>query len=631
MNPAVSLERETDHTPGTSSLANRDNSHPTCSWLDRLAFIHRDKGIRHAMRLAGMRGVEPPSLDVLRDAECPPAARWTSQAALIFARIRGIPIATMTDAEVEVRRQITPAFQPSMINRAEYEAGQHHAARWRPVLEILSAMRDAIEARIPDAWLAATSEDELMEAARVAAWLGASTTHPQDYNTPKGLRASCPYHHKRRLRRRAAAARQHLAALLGTIGKGGAPYADSYAVACWRERQAAAKAFGESHVIDFEGGEFKVGLWEVMETSRKARIASLYAQALGLEDVAREKGLLPVFLTLTLPPEHHPNPRHGHPYAGQDWADAPSPRETDEALAATWQRFRARLAKSEIDLLGFRVVEPHADGCPHLHALLYVEDDLEIDEIDRHLTAICPEPIAGRRIASRLERIDRTKASPASYVMKYILKSLPAFEDAAHHADGQTRDGDPDHLAHHAEVCAWASERRLRRFAWLGLHGMRTVWQRIHGMDEQEAQEAPKAVFDAWTAMQRSMWADAMEHLGAIKREGKERPRLTYQTKKNGYGEDVKRPVGICLDEWTIPLRRRVGTIVRRSAAIPPAVPDEVDNEPQEEAVTVNVSDPRACPATVSTDGGVGRTGPPPQKWTVAHRVGGIEILVPAS
>ncbi|MFC7552318.1 replication endonuclease [Pseudoroseomonas wenyumeiae] len=44
----------------------------------------------------------------------------------------------------------------------------------------------------------------------------------------------------------------------------------------------------------------------------------------------------------------------------------------DKELSRLWALFRARLDNAGISTLGMRVYEGHEDGCPHLHALLYV-------------------------------------------------------------------------------------------------------------------------------------------------------------------------------------------------------------------------------------------------------------------
>lgn len=609
---------------------------PITARLSRLAPVHQRAALARAMRLAGVRGVDHPTLETLAAAESPIAARWRflSRPELTQQDFRRAAEARiemrdwrerqdrLTNRETQVRAALPEMIaqlldshsdQPTreLANRTEYEHGQRLATRWRPVLNVLAELLDAIHARIPDAWLSAVSEDGLRAAAETAARLGLLTTPPDLFDTPEARRARCPLNQRRKLRRRAATARQHLAAMLATVGHEGAAYADEYAVACWRERQTAARAFGERNVLtwtDDDGRPETVPLWDVMETSRRARLAALYAQTLGLDELAQRRGLIPVFVTLTLPPAHHPAPQHGAPYAGADWLEAPAPQDTDAALAATWARLRARAAGDGIALLGLRVTEPHRDGCPHGHALLYLAADAQVDALDEHLQALCPEPVRGRRIASKLVRLDRGRASPASYVMKYLLKTLPAHEDAAEHADGVERDGDPDHLAHHTEVAAWASERRLRRFAWVGLHGVRTVWQRLRSLSPAERYHAPQAVQDAADAIQSGRWADALEALGAVRADGRERVQLDYVTRQNGYGENVQRVDGLTLGDWRIPLRRREYRIVRAGTAS--RTPQQTQQQ-DSGRFTIIVSYPRASTADIVDNCAAGITGPP--------------------
>lgn len=229
----------------------------------------------------------------------------------------------------------------------------------------------------------------------------------------------------------------------------------------------------------------------------------LGAMTAALDKVAGRMGLAPIFVTLTLPPRWHPNPIKGR----RSWTPNLSPRVADDAMRQTWSAFRARLAKRtrrqpfKIDTLGLRVWEPHEDGCSHVHALLYVQPE-HIPHVDRHLLAVCPEPAdpprdpetgEPRRVASKLVIIDRERSRGSTYVMKYLRKTVNRAP-AADEAGPPPEDGD-DHLSgdHFDRTRAWASERRIRRYAVLGAHGVQKIWQRLCKAGDEELQGRPRA------------------------------------------------------------------------------------------------------------------------------------------
>jgi len=135
---------------------------------------------------------------------------------------------------------------------------------------------------------------------------------------------------------------------------------------------------------------------------------------------ANENKLVPIFMTLTLPSEYHkfktdrktkkliPNPIYNDK----------TPREAVKALTKMYSRLRHDRSLKELTKqtrMYFRVNEPHKNGTPHTHILLFVPKD------------------SVYRVVEAFKRLFNTKANDiqtniknaASYVMKYINKTLP--------------------------------------------------------------------------------------------------------------------------------------------------------------------------------------------------------------
>lgn len=487
-------------------------------------------------------------------------------------------------AEAQRAREQTRIVRWSDIDRAREKVEE-----WRRLDALRSAARKAAELvqlagqYADDAWLAAASEDEIRDRARATAELMRAALNRRAAaegraQTPDELRRGCPMAQRRRMRRRAADVRQFWAAALRLAGgKTGPRFADSYTLARWRERQERAAAFGAACRWRRDDGlELTAG--EVMTAAAVANLNRLYVQILGIERIAAEAGLVPVMITLTLPGAYHPNPAIG----ACTWTPQTAPIAADAELQKRWARFRAHLGRAGVPPLGLRVTEAHGDGCPHCHALLFVEPD-RIPAIDAALRAACPdEPGARQRVASNLIEIDTGRARASTYVLKYLIKSMnvaPALLAEAKGLTAETRrdlgaavaldtsdiDGEDaeDAIADYDRHRALASERHWRRYALLGVHGMQRVWQRLHRlnpdsedvaeMDTITAVRAHPALVGAWVAMRRRDWAGALLALGAVRHPAVAdvdagRACLVYEGYTNEYGESARRPAGI---GWT--------------------------------------------------------------------------------
>ncbi len=113
---------------------------------------------------------------------------------------------------------------------------------------------------------------------------------------------------------------------------------------------------------------FSKPLIEVIQNKLDARYATLWSLIKAIEQHAEREGLACLFVTMTLPPEYHPNPSHG----GRSWNPALSPVRGAEELQDRWHRMLARARKAGVPVLGLWTLEPHKDGAPHRHAMIWL-------------------------------------------------------------------------------------------------------------------------------------------------------------------------------------------------------------------------------------------------------------------
>ncbi|MDO4657060.1 replication endonuclease [Kingella sp. (in: b-proteobacteria)] len=120
------------------------------------------------------------------------------------------------------------------------------------------------------------------------------------------------------------------------------------------------------------GEEFLLAeLVEKSNANPAVRRAELMTRIAGFEAIARDLNHAGEFLTLTCPSRFH----RAHHISGDvnDKYDGSSPRDAAAYLQKVWAKIQAALKRAEIGIYGFRVAEPHHDGCPHWHGLFFME------------------------------------------------------------------------------------------------------------------------------------------------------------------------------------------------------------------------------------------------------------------
>ncbi|MFK5951318.1 MAG: replication endonuclease, partial [Methylococcales bacterium] len=119
--------------------------------------------------------------------------------------------------------------------------------------------------------------------------------------------------------------------------------------------------------INEEGDEYTLAeLSELSVSNPAVRNTELMVRMRGNDEYALKNNHPADMWTLTAPSKYHPS---SHKWNGS------TPRETQQYLSKVWARFRAYAKRNNFNIYGFRVAEPHKDGCPHWHMLVFFEND----------------------------------------------------------------------------------------------------------------------------------------------------------------------------------------------------------------------------------------------------------------
>ena len=347
---------------------------------------------------------------------------------------------------------------------------------------------------------------------------------------------------RRQLRKRVKRAFEAGNIRLGYVKYSGEPYASNDAVLSrLAQNRRNAAALAATLVQNENGQQFSIAELAEKTTANKAiRRGELMLRINGFEQIARECGDQGIFITWTCPSRFHAMQHSGKP---NDKFDGSTPREANAYLGKMTSLCRSALARRGIGLYGFRIAEPHHDGCPHWHLLLFVRPTAKYKTV--HL-----QDVAGRAIrimkryawrvdrgepgafARRLDvkRIDWAKGSAAGYIAKYVAKNIDGVAEhktkegyvvtADTEGDVVTADTEGDvELTPSARVESWAACWGIRQFQQWGGAPV-TVWRELRRIEESMLNEAPAAMRRAWDAVQkidgekRACWAEYLRAQG---------------------------------------------------------------------------------------------------------------------
>lgn len=338
------------------------------------------------------------------------------------------------------------------------------------------------------------------------------------------------------------------------------PYASKQAIrAVQAQRLSNMQYLQGMDIQDVETGE-RFDLFEKVMASvsnPEIRRMELMAQMAGIERVAKERGDIGMFITLTCPSKYHPTKqrKEKNKETGKDdhyavlnhkWKDeAYTPKDGQRYLVKVWSRIRSAFNDNNINIYGVRVVEPHHDGTPHWHMLLFVDKASRAKAIDiMRKRALKEDGNEAGAQKYRFECKHMNRGGAVGYIAKYIAKNI----------DGYALDGEIDHETGNdlksmaAAVTAWASTWRIPQFHFYKLPSKgayrecRRLPRGVSIADQLgDVAERVRAAADGG-----DFFEYVMSQGGPCIRRSEETIRVAREISDvNVYGEDVQKVVGI--------------------------------------------------------------------------------------
>lgn len=380
-------------------------------------------------------------------------------------------------------------------------------------------------------------------------------------------RLACPLWWSRALRKQQDREQEQLAVQVGLVRKNQQPYVSTALLARIQARhQASLEILANYEAISNEGDT--LNLLDVLKKSvanPAVRRAELMVRMRGFEDYASEQGHVAMFYTLTTPSKYHRysgeglNPKYEHA----------TPRQAQAYLVKIWSQIRAKLKREGMNVYGFRVAEPHHDGTPHWHILLFMqpEHQLAVTATLKHYAFLEDGQEAGAA-EHRFEAlvIDSQRGSATGYIAKYISKNIDGFGMDSDSEAGVEADNSAQ------RVRAWSSVWGIRQFQQIGGAAV-GVWRELRRMEH-----AVEGLLEqARLAADSGQWANYLKVQGGATLERKCQPiklwsiesvdMTTGALKASRYGETVKRTKGLdCVGAITI-TRTKEWTIQPKAAA----------------------------------------------------------------
>lgn len=277
-----------------------------------------------------------------------------------------------------------------------------------------------------------------------------------------------------------------------------------------RHRQADkrnTRALARATATNEAGQEFTLEELSALGVANpEVRYAEMVTRARGVEEVANDIGWCGYFVTWTCPSRYHarlsPSGAKNPGYTGE------SPIDAQQHLTKHWAMARAKLSRAKVGFMGVRIAEPHHDGTPHWHIMIFcrrAESEIVRDVMRGYALKVDGDEPGAAEHRFKWEEIDYKRGSAIGYLLKYLTKNITGALDGD--IDTGTGRGLETGLSGEAgakRVTAWARTWGIRQFQFFGVPGV-GPWRELRRVRELTSGQLD--FFDAWNAADTGDWA----------------------------------------------------------------------------------------------------------------------------
>lgn len=317
-----------------------------------------------------------------------------------------------------------------------------------------------------------------------------------NYEQRVAARLACEKWWRRALRKQLGRTIEGVGRDINLVNKKSGIYATDETVKRRADQKARNRAILEEiNAVNELGASFTLQELSDLSVSNPAiRRGELMTRISGFTSYAESRGDVGEFWTATTPSRFHSclsktgkvNPKF----------DGSTPRDGQQWLAKVWSLTRAEYARKDIGVYGFRVVEPHQDGTPHWHLLLFMAPEQREQAraiFQGYLLADDGHEAGAAKY--RFKAVKMAAGGAAGYIAKYISKNIDGhgierdlFETPAQHAA--------------ARIDSWAAASGIRQFQQIGGHSV-TVWRELRRLTDEQVD---KNIHEHWAAADAGCW-----------------------------------------------------------------------------------------------------------------------------